>query len=100
MHFWEHIGAFLNTFVCLQLFNCCVLYCRLSGVFLADEDQQDMGAMKRLNTLFTSFRGKVNKDSEEMLFKYCLIIFTNTYLATLAPFTFRNLVESYSFIFF
>lgn len=85
--------------MCLQLINCCVLYCRFSGVFLPGEDQQDMGAMKRFSTLFTSFRGKVNKDSEEMLFKYCFIIFTNTYLATLPPFFFFffiDLVESYS----
>jgi len=54
-----------------------------------------MGAMKRFSTLFTSFRGKVNKDSEEMLFKYCFIIFTNTYLATLAPCVFINVVVSY-----
>ncbi|KAG1972026.1 DENN/MADD domain containing 2Da isoform X1 [Pimephales promelas] len=32
------------------------------GVFHPGEDQQDMGAMKRFSTLFTSFRGKVNKD--------------------------------------
>ncbi|KAK7136182.1 hypothetical protein R3I94_014739 [Phoxinus phoxinus] len=32
------------------------------GVFLPGEDQQDMGAMKRFSTLFTSFRGKANKD--------------------------------------
>ncbi|KAG1972030.1 DENN/MADD domain containing 2Da isoform X4 [Pimephales promelas] len=32
------------------------------SVFHPGEDQQDMGAMKRFSTLFTSFRGKVNKD--------------------------------------
>ncbi|XP_056319949.1 DENN/MADD domain containing 2Da isoform X1 [Danio aesculapii] len=32
------------------------------GVFLPGEDSPDMGAMKRISTLFTSFRGKINKD--------------------------------------
>ncbi|KTG41222.1 hypothetical protein cypCar_00001809 [Cyprinus carpio] len=32
------------------------------GVFLPGEEQPDMGTMKRFSTLFSSFRGKINKD--------------------------------------
>ncbi|XP_026067186.1 DENN domain-containing protein 2D-like isoform X1 [Carassius auratus] len=36
------------------------------GVFLPGEDQQDMGAMKRFSTLFSSFRGKISKERTGM----------------------------------
>ncbi|XP_051758963.1 DENN/MADD domain containing 2Da isoform X2 [Ctenopharyngodon idella] len=36
--------------------------CKHRSVFLPGEDQSDMGAMKRFSTLFSSFRGKINKD--------------------------------------
>ncbi|TRY64964.1 hypothetical protein DNTS_024641 [Danionella cerebrum] len=36
-----------------------------NGVFLPGEDQQDRGAMKRISTLFSSFRGKVTKGTSK-----------------------------------
>ncbi|TRY64962.1 hypothetical protein DNTS_024641 [Danionella cerebrum] len=47
----------------LHEFNSMLLF--WIGVFLPGEDQQDRGAMKRISTLFSSFRGKVTKGTSK-----------------------------------